>query len=206
MPVNTSNSFSPDGSNGYEAVAEDFMSHRAGSTIGVATVRQWAKFLPPGGAVLDLGCGHGVPVSQTLVDEGFRVYGVDASAAMISAFRARFPNAPAEQNKVEDSRFFGLRFDGVIAWGLMFLLTGDAQANVIRKVAAALKPGGKFLFTAPGQECEWPDNLTGQTSRSLGSDAYRLLLKSAGLVLEDEAVDEGQNHYFFVRKPDNSAA
>lgn len=203
MPVNPSIRFAHDGSNGYETVADDFMSHRAGSTIGVATVRRWAKLLPPGGAVLDLGCGHGVPISQALVDEGFTVSGVDASATMIAAFRAQLPNAPAEHSEVEDAQFFGLQFDGVIAWGLMFLLTGDAQAKVIRKIAAALKPGGRFLFTAPQQGCEWPDNLTGQMSRSLGSDAYRRLVESAGLLLEDEADDDGQNHYFFVRRPAN---
>jgi cyclopropane fatty-acyl-phospholipid synthase-like methyltransferase len=144
-----------------------------------------------------------VPISQTLVDEGFTVSGVDASATMISAFRAQFPDAPAEHSEVQDSQFFGRQFDGVIAWGLMFLLTGAAQAKVIQKVAAALEPGGKFLFTAPQQECEWSDNLTRQTSRSLGSDAYRRLMKSARLIVEDETDDEGQNHYFFVRKPDN---
>lgn len=201
MSVNTSSGFPADRSHGYEAVAGDFMSHRTRSTIGVATVRRWAKLLPPGGAVLDLGCGHGVPISRTLVDEGFTVSGIDASATLISAFRAQLPGAPAEHGAVEESRFFGRQFDGVIAWGLMFLLTEDAQAKVVHKVAVALEPGGRFLFTAPQQECEWPDSLTGQTSRSLGSDAYRRLVGSAGLMVEDEADDEGQNHYVFVRKP-----
>ncbi|HEY8459546.1 MAG TPA: class I SAM-dependent methyltransferase, partial [Blastocatellia bacterium] len=47
--------------------------------------------------------------------EGFNVHGVDASPSMITAFRARFPHAPAEQGAVEDSQFFGRSFDGVIA-------------------------------------------------------------------------------------------
>lgn len=37
-----------------------------------------------------------MPISQTLVDEGIAVAGVDASATLISTFRARFPDAPAE--------------------------------------------------------------------------------------------------------------
>jgi SAM-dependent methyltransferase len=193
MPLNTSNEFAADGSNGYDAVADVFMSRRTESTIGVATVRRWTKLLPRAGAVLDLGCGHGAPISQILVDEGFTVFGVDASATMISVFRARFPEAPAEHCEVQDSAFFGRQFNGVMAWGLMFLLSEDAQARVIQKVAAALKPGGRFLFTAPRQACEWPDNLTRQTSRSLGSDAYCRLVESAGLILEDQAQDEGQN-------------
>jgi cyclopropane fatty-acyl-phospholipid synthase-like methyltransferase len=191
-----------DRSNGYEAVAGEFISRRAGSSVGVATVREWAKTLPPGSAVLDLGCGHGVPISQALVDEGFTVYGVDASPSMIAAFRARFPHAPAECSAVEDSQFFGRTFRGVVAWGLMFLLAADAQAKLIHKVSAALKPGGRFLFTSPHQMCEWSDNLTRQNSISLGSDAYRQIMEAAGLRLVDEAEDEGRNHYYFVRKPD----
>lgn len=192
-----------DRSNGYETVSGEFMSIRSRSNTGVATVRNWAKSLSPGGTVLDVGCGHGMPISETLMDEGFTVYGIDASPSMVAAFRSRFPNAPVECGAIEDSRFFGRRFDGVIAWGLMFLLAPDVQAALIRKVALALKPDGGFLFTAPHQACEWLDNLTGQKSVSLGSDAYRKIVASEGLALVGEAEDEGQNHYYFVRKPDN---
>jgi SAM-dependent methyltransferase len=193
---------SPDRSNGYEAVSKEFISGRTRSSVGVATVRQWAKALPRGAAVLDLGCGPGVPISQTLLDAGLAVHGIDASPSMIAAFRARFPNAPAECAAVEDSELFGRTFDGVTAWGLMFLLSPNAQHHLIQKVAAVLKPGGRFLFTSPHQVCEWADNLTRLKSVSLGSDAYRQIVEAAGLVLDDEAEDEGQNHYYFVRKPD----
>lgn len=192
-----------DASNGYEAVAGDFMSSRSG-TIGVATVRRWARLLPPGGAVLDLGCGHGVPVSAALLDEGLAVHGVDASGALIAEFRARFPQAPAEQGDVETSPFFDRRFDGVIAWGLVFLLDEEAQGRLIRRVAGALEPGGRFLFTAPHQVCGWRDVLTSRESRSLGSDGYRRLLEAAGLVVEGEEADEGGNHYFLARRPEGA--
>jgi SAM-dependent methyltransferase len=195
---------STDRSNGYEAISGEFISGRTKSSIGAATVRQWAKGLPPGGDVLDLGCGHGAPISEALIDEGLNLYGVDASPSMIAAFRARFPHAQAEINAVEDSRFFGRGFDGVVAWGLIFLLAPEAQANLIHKVAAALKSGGRFMFTAPYQVCEWSDIQTGQKSVSLGADAYRQIVEEAGLILDDEAEDEGQNHYYFTRKLDKS--
>ena len=124
---------------------------------------------------------------------------------MIAAFRFRFPNALVECCAVEDSQFFGRKFDGVIAWGLIFLLSPDVQANLIRKIALALRPGGGFLFTAPRQACEWSDNLTRQKSVSLGSDAYRKIINSEGLTLVDETEDEGQNHYYWVSKPSNVA-
>lgn len=191
-----------DQSNGYETVSGDFLSIRSRSRTGVATVRNWAKSLPVGGSVLDMGCGNGMPISKSLIDEGFTVCGVDASPSMIAAFRSQFPNAQVECSTIEDSQFFGRGFDGVIAWGLIFLLAPNVQVNLIHKVALTLKPGGKFLFTAPHQACEWLDNLTGQKSFSLGSDAYREIVESEGLALVGEAEDEGQNHYYFICKPE----
>jgi 2-polyprenyl-3-methyl-5-hydroxy-6-metoxy-1,4-benzoquinol methylase len=188
-----------DKSNGYEEVAETFIKVRD-SWIGPTTVRHWSRSLPRGCAILDLGCGHGA-ISQLLVDDGFEVYGIDASKRMIEAFRKRFPDAHAECSAVEDSKFFGRTFDGVVAWGLMFLLSPDVQVAVIPKIATALNPGGKLIFTAPRQTCAWQDALTGRESVSLGVKRYRQLLGNEGLVIAGEASDEGDNHYYLASKP-----
>lgn len=194
------NAFPHDKSNGYEQIAETFMRAR-NPRIGPATVREWSKTLPPGTSVLDLGCGYGAPISQVLIEEGFVVYGVDASVKLITAFRERFPNARAECAAVEDSEFFCRTFDGIIAWGLMFLLPPDVQTTVIGKVAKALNPGGKFLFTSLQKVLTWSDALTGRMSTSLGAEAYEQILRAEGLVPIANAVDEGENYYYFVSKP-----
>ena len=185
-----------DKSNGYQEAADRFMSARD-NWIGVAILREWARRLPAGAAILDLGCGHGVPVSEALMAEGFTVYGVDASSKLLAAFQERFPRSTVECCAVEDSEFFLRAFDGVVAVGLMFLLQADTQEVVIQKVAKALKPGGKFLFTSPLQQGTWRDILTDRESISLGRERYLQILSAAGLVLVGEAVDEGDNHYYF---------
>jgi 2-polyprenyl-3-methyl-5-hydroxy-6-metoxy-1,4-benzoquinol methylase len=189
-----------DKSNGYEEVADRFMSSR-NPRIGVGTVREWSQALPPRSSILDLGCGHGVPISQTLIEDGFTVYGVDASIKLIAAFRKRFPNAPAECSAVEDSELFRRTFDGVVAWGLMFLLPADLQSVAIHKVARALNPGGKFLFTSPIETVRWHDALTNRESISLGAERYQNLLRTDGLVLAAELSGEGDNYYYSVSKP-----
>lgn len=189
-----------DESNGYEDVAEDFMAAR-NPPVGPSTVREWSRGLAPGSSILELGCGHGVPISQVLVEEGFDVYGVDASATLIEAFRRQFPEAHAECSAVEESEFFGRMFDGIVACGLMFLLSADAQRDVIRKIAKALKPGGKFLFAAPRGAVTWRDSLTGRESVSLGAESYEEILRAEGLVPIGEDLDEGQNHYYFASRP-----
>jgi SAM-dependent methyltransferase len=188
-----------DKSNGYEEFAEAFMAAR-NPRMGPAIIREWSLTLPHGCAILDLGCGYGVPISEALIGEGFGVYGVDASAKMVGAFRRRFPEAHAQCASVEDSDFFGRTFDGVVASGLMFLLPADVQAILIHKVAEVLNPNGKFLFTSPQESCTWQDALTGRDSISLGSDVYEQILNAEGLRVVGERFDEGYNHYFFTLK------
>lgn len=188
-----------DKSNGYEDVAAAFMSTR-NPNIGAATVREWSRTLPRGSSILDLGCGHGVPIAETLIADGFSVYGVDASAKMIAAFRERFSTAHAECSGVEDSKFFSRRFDGVITWGLLFLLPVDVQATIITKVARVLRSGGRFLFTSPREPATWEDALTGRESVSLGVNSYQKILQSEDLRLVGEDSDAGGNHYYSAVK------
>jgi SAM-dependent methyltransferase len=183
-----------DPSRGWNAIAHEFIEAR--SDIGADLVRRWAKQLPSGGAVVDVGCGSGVPISAALLGEGFRVFGVDASPALVAAFRRRFPFAEAACEAAETSCLFQRKFDGAVAIGLLFLLPADDQRKVIRRVARALEPGGRFLFSAPRQPCEWKDMLTGRLSLSLGEDEYQRALEQAGMRLSGHDVDEGGNHYF----------
>ncbi len=188
-----------DKSNGYEPNAEAFIRARS-SEIGVAVVREWSRSLPSGASVLDLGCGHGIPVSQVLVESGFAVYGLDASAALIAEYRRNFPQAHTEHSAVEDSRFFQRKFDGIVACGLIFLLQPENQASLIAKVASALNPSGRFLFTAPEVASTWVDVLTRRTSISLGASKYLELLSTHGLPILDQYSDEGGNHCYSAAK------
>lgn len=194
-----------DPSHGYESIASVFIAHRGtrpatGDAIGAATVRAWANTLAPGATVLDLGAGPGEPSTRVLREAGLTTYAIDASPTMVAAFRQRFPDVPVECNSVEESTFFAREFDAILAWGLLFLLAPAAQAHVIQKVARALRPAGRFLFTAPKQPLEWLDTMTGQRSHSLGAAAYEQLLRDAGLTWVGDAVDEGENNYYFVEK------
>jgi SAM-dependent methyltransferase len=195
-----------DGSNGYESVANVYIARRGtrpvvGDAIGAATVRGWAHAFPPGATILDLGCGPGEPSTRILREAGLTTYAVDASPTMVAAFRERFPGVPIECNTVEASDFFDRVFDGVLAWGLLFLLEPAVQAQVIAKVGRALEPGGRFVFTAHTEPKEWLDAMTERRSQSLGAQTYERLLHDAGMVWVGEAWDEGENHYYFAEKP-----
>lgn len=187
-----------DESNGYEGIAEIYINGRgrAVNGVGSSTARAWAKTLSKGSVVLDIGCGTGIPVTKILLDEGLVAYALDASPKMIEDFRQNFPNTPVACESVEKSRFFDRSFDGIISVGLMFLLSEETQRMVIPKIAAALNPGGRLLFTAPPDKMEWKDAMTEQVSRSLGADQYRELITNSGLSMINEVDDEGGNHHF----------
>jgi SAM-dependent methyltransferase len=189
-----------DRSNGYEGVAEEFLARRGSSRsttgVGVNEVRRWVQTLPPGAAVIELGCGPGIPITEVLVAEGLDVFGVDAAPSFVEAFRRNLPNTPVVCEPVQDSRFFDRTFDAVLAWGLMFLLSAEDQHRLLQRIAPILVPGGRLLFTSPAEPVVWNDAMTGLESRSLGAEEYRKQLIAVGLSVSKEYEGEGQNHYF----------
>ena len=195
-----------DRSYGYEVVAAEFLARRGhprgrSQGVGVKPVREWARTLPRGATIIDLGCGAGFPITEVLVSEGLDVYAVDASPSFVEAFRRNLPGIPVACEAVEDSTFFNRTFDGVLAWGLMFLLAAEEQRRLIRRIADILVPGGRLLFTSSNEPLVWKDAMTGLESRSLGAAEYRKLLSTVGLAVISEYEDVGQNHYFDVLKP-----
>ena len=187
-----------DTANGYERIADQFLAARgrASTGIGVAQVRAWARSLPPHATVLDLGAGSGLPLTKLLLDEGVTVYAIDASPTLVTAFRQQFPAVTVACESVEESTFFGRRFDAVLGWGLWFLLPEATQLDLLHRVASALNPGGRLLFTAPAEACAWRDAMTGEESRSLGAKVYRARLTELGFSVIREYNDEGENHYY----------
>lgn len=189
-----------DPSRGWEAVSAPFIADRGRSSIGVAMVKRWTRWLPAGAAVVDVGCGPGGPRSEVLHRAGFEVYAIDAAPSLAAAYQGYFPEARVACEPAESSAFFGRRFGGALAWGLLFLLPPETQEQVIGKVGQALEPSGHFLFTAPAQACSWEDISTGQLSISLGERAYRMALRRAGMTLFAQYLDEGDNNYYAAVK------
>jgi len=192
-------------SNGYESISAEWLATRGNgrtrsNAIGVKEVRRWAKTLPHGSSVIDLGCGPGFPVTAVLIEEGLEVFGVDAAPSFVAAFQQNLPGTPVVCESVLESSFFNRKFDAVLSIGLIFLLRADEQRRLIQRFADALVPGGHLLFTAPAEPGIWTDVMTGLQSTSLGAEEYRSQLAAVGLSVAAEYEDEGQNHYFSALK------
>ena len=145
----------------YDQTVDWFIRNRR-PQIGPPDVADFARALVPGARILDLGCGTGVPITQCLVEDGYDVFAIDSSSKMLEQFRMSFPGVPVQCATIQDSDFFGLCFDAVVAWGVWFHLTAADQETGIEKVARVLNPGGRFLFTAGDKpvESDWTVELT----------------------------------------------
>ena len=102
-----------------------------------------AALVPPGARVLDAGCGTG-RVAVELARRGYDVVGVDDDASMLEV--ARRSSAVRWHEADLSVLELGERFDLVVAAGnvVVFLAEGTEQ-EVLRRLAAHLRPGGLLV-------------------------------------------------------------
>ncbi|MEM8715258.1 MAG: class I SAM-dependent methyltransferase [Cyanobacteria bacterium P01_G01_bin.4] len=189
-----------DSADAYERHARDFMRSRDRSQVGVQVVTQWARSLEPSSAVLEIACGGGLPVTQTLVDAGLRVWAIDSSPTLVAVFQQRFPHIPIQCARLQDSDCFQRKYDAAISVGLIFLLDEIDQFRMLDRISDRLRPGASFLFTAPFEVGTWIDISTGHTCVSLGRDVYECALARAGFRAIGRYEDQGGNNYYEAKK------
>ena len=179
----------------YERHAEAWVSARLRE--GILYERGWLDLfrgnLPPGGAVLDLGCGAGAPIAQYFSELGYAVTGVDSAAAMVAMFQARLPR---QQALIADMRSISLgrTFDGILGWDSFFHLTHDDQRRMFPVFRAHAAPRAMLMFTSGPAHGEAIGKLEGEPlyHASLDSAEYRALLDDQGFkvvatVAEDQS-------------------
>ncbi len=109
-----------------------FVSDLAGGVL------EWLN-AKPGERILDVGCGDGV-ITAELKAAGIDIAGIDSSADFVTAARAKGLDV-----RLMDAQHltFGPEFDAVFSNAALHWMT-DADA-VVKGIARALKPGGRFV-------------------------------------------------------------
>jgi cyclopropane fatty-acyl-phospholipid synthase-like methyltransferase len=154
--------------------------------------------LPERARVLDLGCGTGQPIAKYIVEQGFRVTGVDESEQMLKFARQTVPEAELIQ---ADMVTFELTdtFDAAVAWDSMFHVERKHHAGIYRKLANALRAGARLLLSVGGSAPAEDDSVEGFTSEMYGQTFYysgfspeaaRKLIEASGFEIELWEVDD----------------
>lgn len=102
----------------------------------------------PGEKILDLGCGSG-ELTARIAASGAGVVGVDASPAMIAAAQQRYPEVRFEVQSAHTLPYEA-EFDAVFSNAALHWM--KPLPPVFGRVAAALRPGGRFVLEMGGAE------------------------------------------------------
>ena len=169
----------------YREGAEDWMAARTvlgqGDLNDAGWLERFAAFLPTGGSVLDVGCGHGHPIAAALIARGFQLTGIDTSERLLAHARATLPEGEwiaGDMRSLMPDR----RFNGMIAWCSLFHLTTDDQRLALPRLLRCGAAGAVVLFNAGCAEGEAIGRWRGEDlyHASLSPEAYRVILEDAG--------------------------
>ena len=119
-------------------------------TRSEADTLERALAVAPGSELLDVPCGGG-RLSLAFAERHYRVTGVDQAPAFLTHARSCDESSRVawEQRDMRDLPWRD-RFDGACCVGNSFgYLDDDGNAAFLRAVAAALKPGGRFVLDTP---------------------------------------------------------
>lgn len=150
------------------------------------------------GSVLELGSGPGVD-ADLLEERGLTVQRTDGTPGFVARMRARGHDA-----RVLDVRRdpLGGPYDAVLANAVLLHLTGEELALALKRIAAAVQPGGAFALTLKEGDGE------GFTSAKVGHPRWftywregplRALLTETGWAVESlEHVRGPHDHWLHV--------
>jgi tRNA (cmo5U34)-methyltransferase len=134
--------------------------------------------------VLELGVGTGETARRVLARHPGAAYtGIDASEEMLAYARSRLPEADLRLARLEDPLPPG-EFDLVVSALAVHHLDGPGKADLFRRVAAALAPGGRFILgdlVVPDDPADAVTEIDGVYDTPSGAAEQLGWLREAGL-------------------------
>jgi SAM-dependent methyltransferase len=176
----------------YERNAENYDKDRGRDLFAE---RRWLvdflSLLPPGGSIVDIGCGSAEPIARFFIEQGYAVTGVDSSPSLIDICTRRFP---LQNWIVADMRgmCLGPEFNGIIAWDSFFHLTPENQRSMFPLFRKHSAPNAALLFTSGPVGGEAIGEYRGEPlyHGSLDGEEYTELLAHNGFATVSHVVED----------------
>jgi 2-polyprenyl-3-methyl-5-hydroxy-6-metoxy-1,4-benzoquinol methylase len=176
---------------GYDALSERYRGDDDSPATYAGWLAELLQRLPPAAALLDLGCGCGIPLDRDLTAAGHQVTGIDISDRQIERARRLVPGASFHRADATTAQFQPSSLDAVIFLYAIIHMPLDEQPGLLFRIAGWLRPGGWLLLTAgqtawTGSETYWLGGTTPMWWSHAAADDYRAWLHEAGLDVTDQ--------------------
>jgi len=158
----------------YEANAEAFFARSVEAAI-LDQQTAFAAMLPPGGRVLDAGCGSGRD-ARAFREWGFAVTATEAAPALAALARAH--SGVDVQVMTFDQMAWDQAFDGIWACASLLHVPRAELPATLRRLRGALVPGGAWFMSFKYGTAERPAN--GRWFTDLDEAGARALLDEVG--------------------------
>jgi len=135
---------------GYTKIAKRYHDQR-NKYPSNALLKKFSRILSKG-AVLDMGCGAGVPVAEFLVDKRYDVTGIDFAKGMIDLAKKHVPNARFIRMDMTKMKFKPNSFDGCVSFYAIIHVPREKHKGVYKTLHKIIRPGGVLLINTGGHE------------------------------------------------------
>ena len=123
---------------------------RSTALVEAGWLDRLCSLLPARGAILDIGCGSGLPIAGSRALR-IRRDGVDAAATMLALFGQNLPDMTTHRCDMR-ALALGRRFAGLLAWDSFFHLSPDEQRGMFPRFAAHANPHAALMVTSGNAE------------------------------------------------------
>ncbi len=150
---------------GYDAIGVAYSAARQKDQQSLPLVRELIDRLPTGAAVLDAGCGSGVPVTMALSNH-FDITGVDISETQLEFARRSIPRATFVCRDMTELDFPAGSFDAICSFYAIIHVPREEHRPLLLNFHRMLKPGGLLLLCMGA--VDWP----GEVEEFYGAPMY----------------------------------
>jgi SAM-dependent methyltransferase len=176
----------------FEGTYDRFTFHRFTPELNLkeAEFIRTALQLRRGEEVLDLACGFGRH-ALILARKGIRITGIDITDRYLEMAREKAGDLPVEFHRIDLRQLdWQERFDAVFSYFTSFGFYDDeTNFDILRRVARALRPGGRFLLDVANREIMLKDEQPGRDPLEFeeGGIGY-VVINAASFELETSTV------------------
>jgi SAM-dependent methyltransferase len=137
----------------YNRIAAGWAKDHYNDSWWIPGTKTFIELLPPGGSVLDVGCGNGQK-AKALLQGGLKVTGIDFSREMILLTENYAPGGTYFVHDLFRLDDLTERFDGLYASAVVLHVAKHDVPNVLASFARRLQPGGYFYLTVKEQRLD----------------------------------------------------